>query len=560
VRIIRRRHEWLVGLLRRANPNRVVSAACALCILAIFVLPRQGHALRFRISEDVVADLDTTLTYGAAWRLRRPDDVLLKNFNGDDGNRNFKRYDMTSNRFTIVSEADIQYGNYGTFVRARGFYDFAYFGHNANDSPSTNNNGPLNGGPLTNNRDFTHAVNHRYGEDAEILDAYAYGMFRPAGHLLVLRVGRLVTSWGESRFIPGISSTQSPIDATQLNVPGVEIKEVLLPVAQIYGQIDLAENLTLAAYYQCEWRETRVDEAGTYFGTADYLDHGGYHYLVSAPSPATMFATVDRVKDDEPRDSGQWGIAVRYLAEALNDTEFGMYFINYHDKGPQIIGQFGGGAAVVDWNTLGLPPETAAELARADTSSYFLRFAEDVKLYGVSVATGTGQTNVAGEASYRENVLAQLKDSGDVLGFSYHDADVLQLQASVVHRFSPPLLADSTTLTAEAGFNQLYGIADRDLLNDPFAWGYTATVNFEYFKILPGLDLSVPITFRHNVSGVSSVSGTFAEGRNSTAVRLDFTYRYTWKFSIGYTEYVGGAKRNPLIDRGFVSSSVKYAF
>jgi hypothetical protein len=555
---MRRKYEWPAERLRRATPDPVVAAACTLCILTLVPLPRQGHALRFRISEDLVVDLDATLTYGAAWRLRKPDDVLLKNFNGDDGNRNFKRYDMISNRFTIVAETDIQYANYGTFVRARGFYDFAYSGHNANDSPSTNNNGPLNGGPLVNNRDFTHAVKQRYGEFSEVLDAYAYGMFRPADHLLVLRAGRLVTSWGESRFIPGISSTQSPVDATQLNVPGVEIKEVLLPVAQIYGQIDLVENLTLAAYYQFEWRETRLDEAGTYFGTADFLDHSGHHYLVSAPSPATVFATVDRAKDHEPRANGQWGIALRYLSETLNDTEFGMYFINYHDKLPQIVGQAHGGvASAVDWTSLGLPAETADKLEAADVSSYFLRFAEDVKLYGLSVATGTGQTNVAGEASYRQNLPVQLRDSGNVLGFSYSGGDVLQVQGSVVHRFSPPLLADSTTLTAEAGFNQAYGTGDRELLNDPFAWGYTATINFEYFKILPGLDLSVPITFRHNVSGVSSVSGTFAEGRNSAAARLDFTYRYTWKFSIGYTEYVGGAKRNPLIDRGFLASSVK---
>jgi hypothetical protein len=544
-----------------ASLNGVARALCAFYLLAVLAFPRQGHALRFRISEDAVADLDATLTYGAAWRLQKPDDVVLKNFNGDDGNRNFKRYDLTSNRFTIMSEADIHYADCGTFVRAWGFYDFAYFGHNANDSPSTNNNGPSNGGPLVNNRDFTHAVKQRYGEFAEVLDAYAYGMFRPADHLLVLRAGRLVTSWGESRFIPGISSTQSPVDATQLNVPGVEIKEVLLPVAQIYAQIDLVRNLTFAAYYQFEWRQTRLDEAGTYFGTADYLDHGGYHYLVSAPSPATVFATVDRIADDEPPNSGQWGIALRYLAETIHDTEFGLYFINYHDKNPQIIGQFGGGtASAVDWDALGLPPDTAAALARADTSSYFLRFADDVKLFGASVAAGTGQTNVAGEASYREGLPVQLKDPANILGYSYFDASVLQLQASVVHRLSPPLLADSTTLTAEAGFNQLYGAGDRDLLNDAFAWGYTATINFEYFKILPGLDLSVPITFRDNVSGVSSVPGTFAEGRNSAAVRLDFTYRYTWKFSVGYTEYVGGAKRNPLIDRGFLASNVKYAF
>ncbi|MBI4516702.1 MAG: DUF1302 domain-containing protein [Deltaproteobacteria bacterium] len=539
--------------------GRLLLGAGAVALLGLLVLPRPGYALRFRISEDFVADLDTTVTYAAAWRLKRQHAGLLKKFNGDDGNRNFKRYDMTSNRFTMVSEADLQYGDFGTFVRAKGFYDFAYSGHNSHDSPVTNNNGPLNGGPLADNRDFTRAVKRRYGEDVELLDAYAYGLFRPAGHLLMLRAGRQVISWGESRFIPGVSSTQSPIDATQLNVPGVEIKEVLIPVAQIYGQIDLVDNLALATYYQWEWRQTRLDEAGAYFGGADYLDDGGYHYLVSAPAPATIFATIDRVQDDEPRDDGQWGIAVRYLAEALNHTEFGAYFINYHDKGPQIIGQLGGGAAVVDWTTLGLPPETAAELARADTSSYFFRFADHVQLYGLSVATNTGQTSFGGEVSYRRHLPVQLRDAGNVIGYSYHDADALQAQAGMVHRFGPSVVAESTTLTTEAGLNQLYGVGARDLLNDQFAWGYTAALNFEYFKILPGLDLNVPITFRHHVSGVSSVSGTFAEGRNSASVRMDFTYRYTLKFGIGYTEFVGGTKRNALLDRGFLSSSLKYA-
>ncbi len=545
---------------RFAGVIRAVSAACALGILAILAPPRPAHALRFRISEDLVADLDTTLTYAAAWRFEAPDAALLSRANGDDGNRNFRRYDMTSNRFTVVSEADIHYDNYGTFVRGKGFYDFAYAGHNANDSPSTNNNGPVYGGPLADNRDFTGAVKRRYREDAELLDAYAYGLLRPAEHLLVFRAGRQVISWGESRFVPGISSTQSPVDATQLNVPGVEIREVLLPVAQLYAQVDVAEHLTLAAYYQFEWRQTRLDEAGSYFGTTDYLDDGGYHYLVRAPLPAPAFATVDRVDDDDPRDSGQFGLALRYLAEALNHTELGAYFITYHDKAPQILGQSSGGTTATDWNAFGLPPETAASLARADASSYFLGFAEDVRLYGLSVATNIGQTSFGGEVSYREPIRVQVSDAGNVLGFSYDDADALQVQASAVHRFNPSVLADSATLTTEAGFNQVYGIPETKLLNDDLAWGYTSTLTFEYFKILPGLDLSVPVTFRHNVSGVSSVPGTFSEGRNSTAVRMDLTYRYTWKLSLGYTEFVGGAKRNPLVDRGFLSSSLKYAF
>lgn len=557
---MRHRFERQVGGTNGNASTRIRVVAAVLCVLAIVAAPRQGHALRFRFSEELVADVDATATYGAAWRMRGRNDALLQNVNGDDGNRSFARYDMVSNRFTLVTELDVHYRDYGTFVRAKGFYDFAYTGRNAHDSPATHNSGPLNGGPLADHRDFTGAVRHLYGERAELFDAYAYGLFRPADRLLVLRAGRQVISWGESRFIPGISSTQSPVDATQFNVPGVEIKEVLLPVAQVYGQLDLVDNLTVAAYHQFEWRPTRLDEAGAYFSTTDYLDDGGYHRLVNAPPPATIFATIDRVRDEEPRDSGQWGISLRYLAAALNDAECGAYFVTYHEKGPQIIGQPGGGTVSADWDALGLPPETAAELARADGSSYFLRFREGVRLYGLSIASGSGPTSLGGEVSYRENVSVQVRDAQNILGFAYEPADAVQVQASVVHRFGPSMVADSLTLTTEAGFNQVFHGGDRDLLNDEFAWGYTATLLFEYFKILPGLDLNFPISFRHNVGGVSSVSGTFAEGRNSAGVGVNLTYRYRWKLGVGYTEYVGGAKRNPLVDRGFLSSSVKYAF
>jgi hypothetical protein len=33
------------------------------------------------------------------------------------------------------------------------------------------------------------------------------------------------------------------------------------------------------------------------------------------------------------RDSGQFGVALRYMFEPL-DTEFGAYFMNYHSRAP----------------------------------------------------------------------------------------------------------------------------------------------------------------------------------------------------------------------------------
>ena len=46
--------------------------------------------------------------------------------------------------------------------------------------------------------------------------------------------------------------------------------------------------------------------------------------------------TVMRGPDRKPEDSGQWGLALRYLAEDLNDTEFGLYVANYHSRLPLV--------------------------------------------------------------------------------------------------------------------------------------------------------------------------------------------------------------------------------
>ncbi len=45
---------------------------------------------------------------------------------------------------------------------------------------------------------------------------------------------------------------------------------------------------------------------------------------------------VRRLGDADPRDDGQWGVALRYYADWLNATEFGFYFTNTHSRLPYV--------------------------------------------------------------------------------------------------------------------------------------------------------------------------------------------------------------------------------
>jgi uncharacterized protein DUF1302 len=535
-------------------------------IFAIYLVPlvfcENGQAFQARLGDDTTIDIDVTLKYAVSMRVADQDNDLLADINGDDGNRNFDQWDLISNRPSAIIDIDAQYKNVGFFLRPRAFFDFAYDESNANDSPATNNNGPLYGGPLSKNDEFSHQTEDTHRDQMEILDAYVYGTFDLGERDLVLRVGRQVVSWGESLFIPnGISSAQSHVDITQSNTPGAELKELFLPVGQVYSQLDLWRNLTLAGFYQWEWKKSILDEAGSFFSTSDFLDDAGRRILIPVALEAGLAATIDRAADHDADDSGQWGVSLRYIAERLSDTEFGLYFINYHEKTPMVMWQPFGGSAPMDWTLIAGPP--GGFLNMLDASSYFLSYAEDIKLYGFSIGTEIADINFGIDVSYRQDFPVTVHDAMQPLGFSYREADILQTQMSWMYIAGPgPMsLWRNATFMGEVGFNSVSGIDDSELEKDDFAWGGTVQMIFSYFSVmLPKLDLNVPVSYKFNPDGTSPVIGTFSEGADSVSLGLDFTYNVLYKFGLKYTAFIGSASDNNKTDRDFIGFNFTYTF
>jgi len=339
----------------------------------------------------------------------------------DDGRLNYEAGDFFSKIFRGVHDLELSYGDSGAFIRGKYWYDF----ETKDGSQRFYDIDDSGRAPLVK------------GAGTALLDAFVYHNYSIGNNPGNVRLGRQVVSWGESTFIQNSINSINPVDVAAFRRPGAEIKEGLLPVEMLYISQGLTDNLSLEAFYQLKWAPFAIDNCGTFFG-ADTLATGCNDRLIVAgpdrpqgdPTLAPGAALgalgssdyiVRARKDKEASDSGQFGVAFRYFAPELNDTEFGFYAMNYHSRAPfysSIAGRVLGPNALV--NAGALPPAIyGSVLSTVDgidgangPAGYFFEYPEDIRLYGVSFQTNIGGTSVGGEFSYRPNMPMQIS-TGD---------------------------------------------------------------------------------------------------------------------------------------------------
>ncbi|MDF2177531.1 DUF1302 domain-containing protein [Aliiglaciecola sp. CAU 1673] len=459
--------------------------------------------------------------------------------NNDNGNLNFDAGEAFSTQFKGTHDLDIKYKNMGFFGRAMYFYDFELMD---NERPWTNPVSAQAGfdRPLDPCKD--EAARDELCRDIRMLDAFFYTDFDMGGMPVSLRLGDQVVSWGESTFIQHGINTTNPADAARALAPGAELKEVFIPVGMLYAQIGLTDNLGMAFYYQYEWEKTRLPQNGSYFATTDFAGEGGQDaniqlgfsgnpdidldfllmrlnqigdQLRGGVNPALLssaylaFPTKVAVRGysdaahQEADDQGQYGLKFSYFSEAINDTEFGLYFINYHSQRPLISGRasnftaaaIGGDLAYLAQNQI--DRDNILELD-AFTVAEFV-YPEDIKLYGFSFNTNIGETAFAGEVAYRQDEPLQIDDVellyaampqqlanaglrpdlANISQFNNLPAGVIQpggtaqgyilrdntqVQFSVTHLFGPALWTDNLTFLAEVGYVTIDDMPDEDFL------------------------------------------------------------------------------------------------
>ena len=455
-----------------------------------------AQAVEYR-NGDLNIQLANTFSYGVSWRVEERDKGQImpgngaavglntdgSSYNYDDGTLNYDKGDIYTNVLKWSGDLELTYKNYGAFFRARAFYDTAIMDEDPDFKP------------------FNDETKDAVGAGAELLDAFVFADYYLGDTPVSVRLGRQGLSWGESTFIQGGVNSINPVDAGAFRKPGAELKEALLPVNMVYTSIGLTQDVTLEAFYQLEWDHTRSDPCGTFFSTTDFVADGcgpvvlggepaeqdiiafrDFEIERGAPLSQRVSPVTERIEDDEPRDSGQYGLALRWYAEQLGDTEFGLYYMNIHSRLPYING------AVTNQDLLGVLSPTGEANLQVNPNPdydtyrplYQIAYPEDIQIAGISFARSTEWgASISGELSYKpdypiqwnafELILAgngapwsrlyqqRAEEGGSAedlygkLAKGYDEFDVWQAQSTMILFFDRVLGADRLAMVGEIG-------------------------------------------------------------------------------------------------------------
>lgn len=479
-----------------------IGGALALALLIMMAVPTAALGFNLYDKDGVTANLDSTLSWGFQYRVQERSDDIIGRANGgkaysvnyDDGNLNYDR-GIVSNAVKLTSELDIKTRNYGAFFRGTAFYDYE---------------------AMENDREryeLSDEAEDAVGMSADLLDAYIWADQDIGAIPVQVRVGEQVVSWGESTFIMNSINSINPIDVSKIRVPGAELKEALVPEGMVWASAGVTNNVTVEGLYLYDWEKTMLDEPGTFFSAADFVGDGGYKLMLGYgnvadggnASVANTFLAAPRDPSKDADDQGQFGAAVRTLVPALNDAEFGFYYLRYHARIPVLSVRTGTAAglatATAQHNALAAVPATAALAipVAMDTyfksAGYYTEYVEDLDLYGLSFSTELFGFGWQGEVSYRPDAPIQIDDAELLLAMftplaavnpyfaalaaqsqhapaginellkGYIERDMYQFQTTVSRILNPGFLGyDSGVILGEIGWVHVEDMPDKNVL------------------------------------------------------------------------------------------------
>jgi hypothetical protein len=498
---------------------------------------------------DLNINWDNTIRYNAGWRMEGRN----KDFNNspayDDTEHKFDSGDMVTNRLDVITEFDAIWKNtYGVRVSAAGWYDDVY-----QDSAEPN---PALGrsGNYRNNHYNGYTDRYISGPSGEFLDAFVFGNYQLGSMTGNLKVGQHNVYWGESLYSIGnsIAYSQGPVNTIKAATsPGSEAKELFMPLKQISTQLQLTDDLSIAAQYLLDWKPFRLVPGGTYFAPSD----GSRSDLGNT---AASGFEIPNGKDVEPdHQSGDFGLNLRWSPWWLGGT-VGAYYRRFDEKLP--------------WSFTQLQlRQFAPGVVAVVPSAVRLAYARDTELYGLSISQTLGTVSVAGELSYRKNTALNsvagytvLPGNGTSPTYSEVEGargDSWHALVNAIYLLPKTPLWDGGTLQGEIAYNHLDKITDNpDRFN---ARGYGCTSGYskncvdrgslgtqigftpQWPQLFPGWDVSMPMSVAYGINGNSPTLGGTNEGAYNYSVGVSGVWKNLHTFSLTWLDSHAEYKNDP---------------
>ena len=536
--------------------------------------------------------------------------------NFDDGNRDFKKGALLNNRASAYGEVQFKLdnlglGDVGIVASGAAHYDKVFLEPNDNDNAVTvNRHMPIvDGRPVGNPQEWTQEAEDTNGKRRRLLEAYLYGQWYLSDTMAVsLRAGKHLAAWGESLFFPGIVSAQGPFDATKANVPGVEIKEILLPVNQVSMQMSLSSDLTLLAYNQFDYGETEIYPEGDFFSPADLVGPGatfGYgsinplhpahcHEPAVNGSPPTApgtgplctvagsftnqpeyiitYRTPDGLPSDEDKKK-QYGVGLKYAL--FPDLNIGAYYIRYNNHNPGV--RLNMGYAYL--GDISGQPSTTEQFDIRVPTSYTVTYANDITMKAISFSTVFWVFNVGGEIIRRENVDTSVEANiAEVIAPVGTRGQTTTAQMSLLYVNNPDfLMYDEVVVVGEFGITKVDSVvplrnedgicysgtdkADctggkqpdeytgygKQLFYNDRAWAGQVLVLPKGRNVFAGWDVGTPFSFAL-LNGTPSTPGVFGalygDGDTRWSAGVTAQYLQNLEFAVNYNAFLGKADKH----------------
>ncbi len=498
--------------------------------------------------------LDITASYTGLYRVGQPSAILVSgasNPNANDGDANL-RHGIVGNTFDVLPVLDIKDGTFGMHFSGEYFINTVYLQGNQNNQADTVN--PI----VAKNTDFASETRNSNGMNGRMLDAFMYDSWKfDGGQEFILKAGQQTLFWGQSLFSgDGISGGQAPIDTIQAqNLVNPEAQQIFLPVGQIVATYQPNSTYTFQGYYQYQWEPDTFQGVGSYFSESDVTGPGGYR-LILGPG-----LYLNRTKDLAPESqNGQFGLSVQ---AQYGNYDVGLYTLRYDAKTPGLATNITVGPSGVG-------------------GTYTVIYPRDIWLYGASVSTTVGATNIAGELSLRTHdplvgtAPPQINTSyfGNANSDPYYPVgNVVTGLANFIYG-SPSLkyVPGGITLLGEVEWENVIRVTANKAQLAPGRSSQAASFNVEiepsYFEVLPNLELQFPVSLSYNFAGNSQAQVAMNHGTGSYTMSIVATYRENWSASLNYVGYFGRPGTNPLapqtavlpVDRSYLSLNLQHTF